>query len=704
MKKLTLLFLFSCSLFGQNWAGILDTSRAIDWSTAGVVGGIPDRATQCGSTIAAYTGTAATINAAIAACPSGQHVQLGAGTFNLSTGITWNVGGTAPISGVTLRGAGPNSTFLVFSGGDFCNGYGAFICMAGSNSGPNGENNVCNWTSGYAQGATTITLANCGSTTPASGSISNLKVGSLVILDQVDEATDTGTIWNCLAGTVCAQEGSGSFARTDGPSVGGITARSQNQVVKVTQCDGNSTIGHACSSGTNITISPGLYMPNWTSSQSPQAWYATTFINTNGIEDVSVDNTSHSSALVEHNFTFMNCDSCWMSRVVSQYAGRSHLIASQTQHCQVSDSYFYQDTGHNTQSYGIEHVNNSDCLVQNNIFQQVTDSTPTCNGGCEGDVAAYNFAIFTEYASANWFQSSYYIHASGNAFMLWEGNIGTGFTADDIHGTSHFSTVFRNHLPGWQLKCNLGADSCTAQTNAVDIYAGSRYFNFVGNILGTPGYHTQYDCLALSTSNCGVNAPVSIYSVGYTWNGSTNQNINGYCTTPSCSAHDIYDPQAVNYMMRWGNYDVVNAANRFVSGEVPSGVSPYGNAVPSNNNLPNSFYLSAKPSWFGSHAWPGIGPDVTGGDIGQCSGGTYALMPTDASGKCTGGSKISAWNSEVNMNPAMDCYLNTMSGPVDGSGSILAFDPATCYAAAPPASVGTGSYGPRRTAGPRRRI
>ncbi len=62
-------------------------------------GGILNRTTQCDVAIGAYTGSAATINNAIAACPAGQFVSLGAGTFNLSSGI-----GFSGQSNVILRG------------------------------------------------------------------------------------------------------------------------------------------------------------------------------------------------------------------------------------------------------------------------------------------------------------------------------------------------------------------------------------------------------------------------------------------------------------------------------------------------------------------------------------------------------------------------------------------------------------------------
>src|SRR5262249_42475628 len=49
------------------WTGILDPARAIDWRSAGVPGGIPNRTVVCAS-----LNPGDDINAAIASCPSGQ--------------------------------------------------------------------------------------------------------------------------------------------------------------------------------------------------------------------------------------------------------------------------------------------------------------------------------------------------------------------------------------------------------------------------------------------------------------------------------------------------------------------------------------------------------------------------------------------------------------------------------------------------------
>src|SRR3989442_1463642 len=120
------LFLLSLSLgsYAQLWSGILDTSRAIDWNQAGVIGGIPNRTSICATLNPGAT--AAQINSAIAACPSGQVVFLNAGTYNLSGAIT------IARSNVTLRGAGPDQTKLVFSSGSGCGNTTSVVCVRGS--------------------------------------------------------------------------------------------------------------------------------------------------------------------------------------------------------------------------------------------------------------------------------------------------------------------------------------------------------------------------------------------------------------------------------------------------------------------------------------------------------------------------------------------------------------------------------------------
>jgi len=703
---ISILLLFSPVSYGQLWSGIISPSRAVDWTKAGISGGIPGAnwpactTAQAGTTvpIAPYSGSASTINTALANCananPSGSYLSLASGTFTLSSGVHWSQSNTV------LRGAGANSTFIVASGSG--GGYfGTFISIEGSNQGVNGgEGNVCNWTAGYSQGATSITIANCGSTTPAMGSLSNLKVGSILILDQLDEVNDPGTIWNCAnsgsyAGGTCAGTIQGGEARTNGTCInsGQMCLRSQQQGVLVASCDGNSTPGHVCTSGTNITISPGLYMPNWRSGQLPQAWFASNVAVHSGVENLSVDTNGGGGPSA---FNFGVCNGCWIKGVKSTRAQRSHARFSLSVHSVVRDSYFFENQTGGSVSYGVEILGGWDNLIENNIFQQITDSDPSCTGACEGNVVTYNYDVDNAYASNYYLVPAFALHASGSAFNLSEGNVGPGYAGDAVHGTHHFDSIYRNFLPGWQSVCQGG--SCRAQTAPIILQAGSRYFNIIGNVMGEPNYHTTYTCAATtSNSFCAASYEAGgydkmIYKLNNT--GPGYNNIHGFCTSVSCGATSNYDPQTSAYLMRWGNWDTVTGA-QWNTSEVPTGIANYSNAEPttrctSSIACPASFYYSSKPSWFGSAPWPLIGPEVASGSIGMCSGGTYAGMAAVSNSQCGGGSLTTAWSGHANAPPAMLCYLNTMGGPPDGTGGALTFNADSCYGSDPPPPSPTG--------------
>ncbi len=589
----SILLCFSGFAYAQQWAGVLDPSRAIDWSNAGVSTGIPARTTNCATLNPGAT--AAQINSAISSCASGQTVFLNAGTYNLSSGISF-IGK----NNVTLRGAGADQTKLVFSGNVNCRGFGSSICLASSNNpGMPSPNNSANWTAGYTKGTTTLTFS----------STSGMAVGNVLILDQADDGSDTGGIYVC-ASSACAGEGGNSYGRK---------GRAQQQLVKITAISGN-----------NVTITPGLYMPNWSSSKSPGATWATGGMSGNGVENLSIDsnNSGGMAAIV-----LLYVSDCWVKGVKSTNANRSHVWLYQTVHSTVRDSYFYGTQNSASQSYGVEAFSASDNLVENNIFQHVTGPI-TVNGADTGSVWAYNYAIDDNYSvSANWMIPSIIAHESGIAMDLFEGNDGLGFEGDDIHGTHHFLTAYRNYLYG----DTYNNPAKTSNTSVVHLWAFNRYFNIVGNVLGRTGYYNNYE------QNLG-GGSTTIFSLGE-GGGSPNN-------PPD-------DPLVLTTLFRWGNYDTVNGATRFVTSEVPSSLGQFRTLVPSTQSLPPSFYLDTKPGWWGNNApWPGIGPDVTGGT--GPGGHAYNI-------------------------PAKACYNSTSK-----SSNILNFNAANCYGA----SSGGGSSTP----------
>ena len=280
--------------YAQLWSGVLSSARAIDWSNAGVAGGIPNRTTVC-STLNPGA-TASQINSAIQSCPSGQVVMLNAGNYNLTGPI--NFGGK---SNVTLRGAGADRTKVFFVGdvGGVCGfNVGTSVCIdsgecnqgqpAGVSCG--GPQHTASWTAGYAKGTTVVALS----------STTGLVVGNHLMLDQLDDATDgfpaAGDIYVCGT-TACSGEGASDGASMVRPG------RHQVQIVTVTAVNGN-----------NVTISPGLYMPNWRASQSPGAWWGNRTIKNSGIEDMTLDHAGNGQ---RPGITFQNALNCWMRGVRS---------------------------------------------------------------------------------------------------------------------------------------------------------------------------------------------------------------------------------------------------------------------------------------------------------------------------------------------------------------------------------------------------
>lgn len=613
-----LVLMVSASAQAQQWAGIIDPSRAVNWSSAGVVGGIPNRTTVC--TTLNPGATAAQINSAISTCPSGQVVFLNAGTYSISDG------GIVMQSNVTLRGAGANQTFLVFTANNGCIGAFAVVCFAGGDSSDYygdakmqpGGTNAATWTSGYVKGTTQIVLNNIGS--------NGISVGKWIVLDQANDTATNSGYFDCESTSAtppCSAEGGKG---DPGRIVGGVP-RQVTQVVKVIACS-------PCTSGSTFTISPGVYMPNIVSGKSPGAWWPSVTIQNAGIENLSIDSTNSSGSLTGIEFFnafnslvsgTRNVRSCTCDRAIMALNGGAHNT--------IRNNYVYGTSGH-SQNYGIEILLASDTLVENNIFQHTV--VPVLQHGSTGSVLAYNYSINNSYDDGNLPLYHYMIGFTGGhsamRLSLMEGNVGQANGGDVVHGTNMLDTVFRSWL--------LGSDPTRIDnTYALQFESYARYWNVIGNVLGTAGFTTSY---------AGSNPAIYQLGVGRGIVG----NDTGLATT----------------LMRWGNYDVVTQAVRWCgnssdtgwsttcasTSEVPTGIGAFANAVPATETLPASLYYWSKPSWWPSaKPWPPIGPDVSGGNI-SVGGHAYTI-------------------------PAQDCYSNVMGGPAGGTGNVLSFNANACY-------------------------
>jgi hypothetical protein len=719
-RLLILVSLLYCQFAqGQAWSPFLDPSRATTWAgnagftitnyTTACSGSPPSLATGSGNAAANTTA----ITNAIATCNSTHNVvNLPAGTYYINA---LTITASTP---VVVRGAGSSapgnscsagSTCLIENSSAACGGTGgdAGICVTSnpyyysqsSQATYGSGSRQCLWTGGYTQGSTSITINSCGGTATSNG----LVVGQMIVMDQANDLTDNGGIFLCDTWTwpessdtqPCTVNDSTSGQNVDGRPVtisGKTYTMSQKQFALITSVSGSGTGPYT------VGISPGVYFNNIHSGAQPGVWFPS-FMTHIGLENFYVDGTAVSGG---ENITITGCYQCWIKGIASYNAGRAQVLLNNGMNNVVRDSYFFQSQSHSEESYTVEFEQTSADLVENNIMQQLTN--PIMSGNTTGSVVDYNLAIGGVYVSPNYLQSSYSSHNAGNDMNLYEGNNLLNISTDDTWGSSNTETYFRNFLVAWQ-KQSSGPHYNTSPFIA---RAYSRVHNLIGNVMGMPAfgstgaYHTNYQSYATSATG-GVNQSllsVSIYSLGWTGNTETTA---GTCGTPQC------DSVVFPTLMRWGNYDVVNAATQWNSTEASPAAVSYVNANFSTSyfntlaqTLPTSLAYTSVPvvaggtcgsggtgfSWWCNPTtntrppFPPIGPDVTTGNVGICNGGTYSGALSTSASYCTGGGSLaSAWASHAAAIPAEICYQAVMNGPPDGTGSMLGFNAAGCYEA-----------------------
>lgn len=574
MRRLLLLvilvLLFTSPAFSQLWTGILSNTRAIDWSDKGAT--VENRTTICATLDPGAT--AAQINTAIAGCSNDGVVYLTTGTFNLTTGLVAK-------QDVTLRGAGPHLTKLVFAGNASigCGGLWSYVCVGGPHlyhvfaSGSSdimpGGSHARNWTAGFNRGDTQITVND------ATGLISGMEI----ILDQKNDIVDNGEwVVGDTVGTLSMEGGS------PGRTINGVV-HSQQQYVNIVSVLGNV-----------LTISPGLYASNWSASKDPGIFW-TDPISGFGLEDLTIDQLAHVPDTGSHGVSFHNAFNSWIKNVRSlRLEGRNHVNLYLSSHITVANSYFWG--GPTTpRGYQIETFLAGEFRNENNIFEYSPASI--MNGSAVGTVHGYNYGVSPRSQGSAMNHIAWH-HDAGISFVLYEGNQFNGIHSDNFHGPSDAITFFRNRFTGHDAGVTVGYYDCAFLTRSFH-----RFHNIIGNVLGETSYHNLYELYPPtppSDSPWGANK--RLYVIGY-GDGVPN---------------DVYTRTSI---MRWGNYDVVNDAEpandgiHWEAGEVPSGLAKYSNAVPSDHILPNSFYLAAAPSyWTNPYAvvpWPPIGPDIAGG-------------------------------------------------------------------------------------------
>ena len=639
-----------------------------NWQNAGLLqtGGIPARSTQCGSTVTpsgitppATGDDADTINAAITACSSGDVVQLGSGTFQISQSeyIALNKSITLRGTGTCTNGSSPycSTVINVYNGAiaDWAISTTATNANCGVTSASTAACTAAagvillspstnfNWGWGGCNLGTTPT--SCGTTLTSDAakgdltvnvtSTTNFSVGQWVLIDEapVPVTTTNPTGGANLSATSDFLSSSGSpvtmrLAIIDSVNTYSMApSRLDQELHKIT----------AIGSGTLTFDDPLTMAYRQSGSHDARVFWPTVqgstanpFLTNAGVENLTITKAANSAI----SLTF--CAYCWVHNVEvgGWIAGAVNVewsARSQIEHNYFHDCYDCENNG-NEYPIGID-SGSTETLVDDNII--VRGGKGMVGRGANTAVVAYNYQDDTFYMQAvigdYWEDMGVNgSHFGGTHHFLFEGNWGDNCDGDETHGNAIYHTFFRNQCTGTRTTFVDPSQGKTVNDAAGTAWgsgggasppptapgpqraAGPMAFNYwygyVGNVMGLSGVTTSgngwtYQCAFVGGGTNIGNGNKCIWMPGWVggeWpNADTNLPANGG-----------------SYMFRHGDYDYYNAS-------IADWTSGY------SHTLPNSFYLAAQPSYFGAsganctYPWPWVTP----------TSGTVIQTPTGGS-------------------------------------------------------------------------
>jgi hypothetical protein len=577
-------------------SAFIPSSRMVDWSHAGIPGGIPSTNWPIYKTLSPGGGNddSVAIQNAINAAPTGSVVLLAPGTYKIHRSSTVCQGysddfasgvyeaGLCLTKAVVLRGSGPDQTILQY-------GDGANIVSMGQTYLSASQVVFIPITSGSNKGSTQITLQ----------SAAGITLGSYLVVTQTNPTDSDGNPLVNIAGYTNSCSNCGH----------GLSNNVMSQIDKVTGVTGNT-----------IYLERPLYFDY---TNSPAA-YKLPMIENAGLENLRLQPTASSgTGIVFKNINLEACAHCWVHNVESDMAvDRAHVYLSDVYGSEISNNYLNDGFSHNSgETYAVFlEFRASENLIQNNIIRKARHSTAMSGGS--GNVFGYNYLLDPYMGEDPNSLPEGRTHAAHPYMNLWEGNVASSIELDFVHGSSSHNTLFRNYYNLTSTNPSTG-QPMTSGLFAVNIAYYNNYENVVGNAIGQYGS----TCSAASYEiNADASRSSTIYKLGYYDDGGTPS------PDPTLSA------KVGQTILRGGNWDC--KTNTVVwNSNVPNGslVSTYLD----QQTLPDSLYLSRKPSWFAASGanWPPINP---------------------------------AASVAVNKIPAQICYEN---GPKIGT----AFKPSSCY-------------------------
>jgi Pectate lyase superfamily protein len=532
-------------------ASILDPDRLPPpgtWEVAGVEGGIPERSTICADVTAApYSADASGATSAVAAIQSAIDDCPDDQVVYVPEG-TYLIDAAVYIrTPITLRGAGSGSEFVVQTG--------TAIHIGGLGPWPPPKANPSYSmpiTGKAARASTTVDVADT----------SSIEVGKMIMVDEED---DPELVW------------------TKGDVPGRYRA-SMHMVEATTP--------------TSVTFRPALPIDF---TRSPQLSWFPDLTHDAGVEGIEFLGTGAGPGLF---IDIMSAWNCWVKDCEFSNMPEKTILVAWSAHIELRRIFMHDQANGGPNSEGLDllaDVNWS--LVVDNIcvaagFPQINigdgGANPYYSGGF-GNVIAYNYCVDAYYTDPPTSPDAGKMpadigtnHSPHSQYNLVEGNVVGKFGSDAYHGSGSHTLLLRNVATG--------ASSWTGVSNgtAVQIDRRNLYYSLVGNVFGQAGAPATFEYA--SDSGWSGNA---IYRLGFPDVGN-----DGYDGTfpPMELLHadggprDLYvdrNDTAVGTTLIEGNWNATLDQQDWTVDPRP---------------IPDSYFLTAKPAWFGSLAWPPVDP------------------------------------------------------------------------------------------------
>jgi hypothetical protein len=523
-----------------------------------VTTGIPARATICARIQASTYGNGASessagIQAAIAACPTGQTVLLSAGLFLVNNHILIN-------KAITVRGAGPGLTTLRKTNGAVVNSYMAeeneAVVVIGPARFVDSTPTSVALSADGAQGSRSVTVASAAGFTPGQFVLidaDDYAAGAWMTLPPRNGQPNPVTIW-ASDRVVFAKHN--PPAPEDDPFPDSLSwfsrpGRPVNEIKEI-----------ASVAGTTITFTTPLHTAYPTAKSAQLTRYTYTHLQGGGLEDLTVSGGS------DGNVIFTAAAYSWVKNIESVAWLGQGVTVDGAFRVEIRDSHIhdgvwpYPGGG----GYGIGMAwGSSEALIENNVVSTMNKVIVAKSAGA-GSVVGYNYMdnVFIG-NQPDWVEVGINgSHMVGGHHILFEGNQSNNYDSDDTHGSAFAMTVFRNHLVG--MRRNFPGQ---ANARAAGLMLGSWWHSFIGNVLGRPGGMSGW-----------------VYEDRTSW----AQAIWKFGYAPS-HFEQAAEPKVVSTTLRDGNFDYVTHS---VKWDRPPQL------------IPASLYLSAKPAFFGARPWPWV--------------------------------------------------------------------------------------------------